>query len=186
MSMTLGPIVPARTGSSEVLPVARSPSSNVFWVILAYASAEARARPMLRERYGGLHGPRMESRRDANRRRSARETVGALDVRGRACGAAVDPRRAQRHSINVRRRRSDSAPGRARSAPSGGRVLLAELVHAPRGVDDLLLAGVERMAVRADLDVQVVAQRRPRLERVAAAADHVDLFVLGVNRRFHG
>ena len=37
----------------------------------------------------------------------------------------------------------------------GTRVLAAELVHASGGVDDLLLARVERMAVRAHLDLQV-------------------------------
>src|SRR5579872_991263 len=36
------------------------------------------------------------------------------------------------------------------------RVLLAELVDAAAGVDDLLLAGVERMAVRTNLNLQVL------------------------------
>src|SRR5579875_3598433 len=110
MSMTLGPIVPARTGSSEVLPVARSPSSNVFCVILAYASAEARARPMLRERHRTLHGPGTESRRVCARPRSGARGGG--------------------------RKPAGSATAR------GAAVLPAELVHAPGGVDDLLLAGV--------------------------------------------
>src|SRR5581483_5616161 len=65
-------------------------------------------------------------------------------------------------------------------------VLLAELVHAPGGIDDLLLARVERMAVRADFDLQIVAQRRAGLEGVTAGADHRDLFVLGMNGVFHG
>jgi len=42
------------------------------------------------------------------------------------------------------------------------------------------------MAVRADLDLQVVPESRARLERVAASAGDRDFFVLGVNRRFHG
>jgi hypothetical protein len=65
-------------------------------------------------------------------------------------------------------------------------VLLAELVHATAGVDDLLLARVERMAVGADLDLQVMTQRGARNEGVTAAADHVDLFVLRMDTVFHG
>ena len=44
------------------------------------------------------------------------------------------------------------------------RVFLAELVDTAAGVDDLLLAGVERMAVGADFDLQIVADRRARRE----------------------
>src|ERR1700719_2751031 len=71
-------------------------------------------------------------------------------------------------------------------AARGGGVLLAELVHAARGVDDLLLAGIEGMAVRAHLDLQIVSERRTRLERVAARAGDGDLFVLGMYGGFHG
>src|SRR5580700_8386766 len=67
-----------------------------------------------------------------------------------------------------------------------GRVFLAELVHAPGGVDDFLLARVEGMAVRAHLDLQIVTESRARLERMAAGAADGDLFVLGVDRGFHG
>jgi hypothetical protein len=42
------------------------------------------------------------------------------------------------------------------------------------------------MAVGADFDLQVVSQSRPRLERIAARAAHVDLFVIGVRVGFHG
>src|SRR4026209_1441874 len=65
-------------------------------------------------------------------------------------------------------------------------VLLAELVDAAAGVDDLLLARIEGVAVRADLDLQVVAQGRARVEGVPAAAGHGDLFVLGMDSVFHG
>src|SRR5688572_26652782 len=41
------------------------------------------------------------------------------------------------------------------------------------------------MAVRAHLDLQVVAKRRAGVEGVPAAAGHRDLFVLGVNSVFH-
>ena len=73
-----------------------------------------------------------------------------------------------------------------RLAPGRGRVLLAEFVHSAGRVDDLLLARVERMAVRTHFDLQVVSQSRLRLERVAAGAAHVDFLVLGVRIGFHG
>src|SRR4029079_10513530 len=82
-----------------------------------------------------------------------------------------------------------------RSAPFGrftvGRaglagVLLTEFVDAAAGGDYLLLARIERMAVRADFDLQVVTEGRARVEGVPAAAGHRDLFVLGVDSVFHG
>src|SRR5690606_29354910 len=51
-------------------------------------------------------------------------------------------------------------------------VLAAELVHAAAGIDDLLLARVERVALGADLDLQIFAQGRARFEGVPAAAGH--------------
>src|SRR6185312_14671579 len=67
-----------------------------------------------------------------------------------------------------------------------GGVLLAELVDAAGGVHDLLLTRVEGVAVRADLDLQIMPQGRARLEGVAAGAADGNLFVLGVGGRFHG
>ena len=67
-----------------------------------------------------------------------------------------------------------------------GSVLLAELVDATGGVEDLLLARVERMAVRADFDLQVVSQSRARLERIPARAGDTDFFVIGMRIGFHG
>ncbi len=58
-----------------------------------------------------------------------------------------------------------------------------EALDAAAGVDQLLLAGVERVALGAELDVQVVF-RRPRVELVAARAMHVGERVLGVNSAF--
>ena len=72
------------------------------------------------------------------------------------------------------------------SARRGRRVLLAELVDATRGVEELLLARVERVAVRAHFDLQVVTQRRTRLEGVAAGAAHVDFLVIRMRIGFHG
>ena len=42
------------------------------------------------------------------------------------------------------------------------------------------------MAGRADVQIQILAQRGTSLERVAAAAGHVDLGVLGMDVGFHG
>src|SRR5882672_2287854 len=64
-------------------------------------------------------------------------------------------------------------------------VFLAELVDAAAGVDDLLLACVEGMAVRAHFDLQIVAERGTGGERVPAAAGHGDVFVFRMNGRFH-
>ena len=64
-------------------------------------------------------------------------------------------------------------------------VLLAELVDATAGVHDLLLAGVERMAGRADFNLQVVTERRTRLEGIPAGAGDRDGFVIGVDGGLH-
>ena len=69
---------------------------------------------------------------------------------------------------------------------SAASVLLAELVHATTRVHDLLLARVERMAVRADFNLQVFREGGPRLESVPAAALHGDFFVLGMYAGLHG
>ncbi len=71
---------------------------------------------------------------------------------------------------------------------SGGlaRVLLAEFVHSTARIHDLLLARKEWVAVRADFDLQVVSESGTGHKRVPAAAGHGRIFVLGVNRGFHG
>ena len=64
-------------------------------------------------------------------------------------------------------------------------VLLAEFLNATSGVQDLLLAGVERVAQRANFDVHVLAIGGARLELVAAAASDVDFFVIRVGFGLH-
>jgi len=71
-------------------------------------------------------------------------------------------------------------------ARRSGSVLLAEFVHATRGIEDLLLARVERMAVRADFDLEIVSQSRARLERIPAGAGNTDFFIFGMRIGFHG
>ena len=76
--------------------------------------------------------------------------------------------------------------GEPSSASAGQAVLAAEFVHATGGIDDLLLARVERMTGRADFDVQFLTECGTRIELVTAAADNLDLFVLRMNLGFHG
>ena len=75
--------------------------------------------------------------------------------------------------------------GRLRRAFGFLRVFLTELLYATSSVDDLLLAGVEGMAVRAYLDVQLLFHGGARLPGVAAAADDLDVVILGVDTWFH-
>ena len=71
----------------------------------------------------------------------------------------------------------------------GGRnvgIFLLEALDATRGVDQLLFAGEERVAVRADFDAEHVAfDGRARLERIAAGAVHRYRMIVGMNTGFH-
>ena len=75
--------------------------------------------------------------------------------------------------------------GSAARARACGSVLLAELVHAASRIDNLLLAGIEGVAVRAHFDLQIVSEGRAGLERVAARAADRNLFVFGMACGFH-
>jgi hypothetical protein len=74
----------------------------------------------------------------------------------------------------------------AADQPSADAVLAAELVYATAGVDDLLLAGVKRVARGADFNVEFLTEGRTRFELVTATTDDLDGFVIGVNIGFHG
>src|SRR4051812_17804974 len=63
-------------------------------------------------------------------------------------------------------------------------VLLGKTFHAPLGVDQLLAAREERVAGRADFEVQL-RLGRPGLERVSTRATDLDLLVLRVNAFLH-
>ncbi len=66
-------------------------------------------------------------------------------------------------------------------------VLLGEALDAAGGVNELLLAGEEGMAIRADFDVKPVAlDGRASGEIVAAGAVHRYGVIVGVNTGFHG
>lgn len=67
-----------------------------------------------------------------------------------------------------------------------GGVLFLETLDAAGGVDELLLAGEERVAVRADFDAQHVPfYGAAGLPRVAAGAVHRYGMIVGVNSGFH-
>ncbi len=70
----------------------------------------------------------------------------------------------------------------ARAAP----VAFTEFIHAPARVHHFLLARIERVAVGADLDVEIAGQRRSGRELIPAAADYFEVAVFWVNVRFHG
>jgi hypothetical protein len=63
-------------------------------------------------------------------------------------------------------------------------VLLLEFLHAAGRIHELHFAGEERVARRADFDVDVFLGAA-RLKLVATAADHVGFIILGVTVFFH-
>src|SRR4051812_37893364 len=65
-------------------------------------------------------------------------------------------------------------------------VLAAEALDAARGIHQLLLAGEERVAIRADFHVDVLPVRRPGHKTVAARAVHFDFVVVGMDSCLHG
>jgi hypothetical protein len=66
-----------------------------------------------------------------------------------------------------------------------GAVFLPEALDAASGIDNLLLACVERMAGGTDFDVQGLAAGGAGCEGVATTAGDVDFNVIRVNAGFH-
>jgi len=62
---------------------------------------------------------------------------------------------------------------------------LIKAVHAPTGINDLLLAGIERVALAAYVKRNVLAQRRAGFDLIATAAAGGNVAVLRVNICFH-
>src|SRR6266513_211376 len=91
--------------------------------------------------------------------------------------------------ITAPERQQPSRHGDLRELLAAGRLLAEpalEAGHPAAGVEDLLLAGVEGVAIRADIGVDVaVACCRPRGEGVPAGAGHLGLHVVGMNVRLH-
>ena len=64
-------------------------------------------------------------------------------------------------------------------------IALVEAIDASRGIDQLLFAGEERVASRANFDVQVALLGRAGLECFAASAGNSYIDVFWVNSWFH-
>src|ERR1700736_3527807 len=65
------------------------------------------------------------------------------------------------------------------------RILLAEFIDATAGIHNFLLAGIERMAIGANFDLQILANGRASLEMVAAGASDFDDFIFWMDAGFH-
>ena len=64
-------------------------------------------------------------------------------------------------------------------------IALVEAIDASRGIDQLLLAGKERVASRTDFDVQVTFLGGASFEGLAARAGNRDFNVFWMNSWFH-
>ena len=64
-------------------------------------------------------------------------------------------------------------------------VFLVEAINTAGGVEHLLLTGIKGVALRANFDVQVLAERRAGFESLTAAAGHGNFSICWVNVRFH-
>lgn len=62
---------------------------------------------------------------------------------------------------------------------------LLEALDAAASVEHFLLAGVERVALRAHVQMDASAQGRTCLDHVAAAAGGFNFFILGMQISFH-
>jgi hypothetical protein len=65
------------------------------------------------------------------------------------------------------------------------RVFLAELVDPTTGIHNFLLAGIEGMTIRADFNLQILANGRTRLELVAAGTGDCDGLIFWMDAGFH-
>jgi len=63
-------------------------------------------------------------------------------------------------------------------------VLAIEALDAPRSIDQPLLASVEGMAVRTNLDMKLI-DRRTSFEGISACARHYASMVFGMDCSFH-
>src|SRR5690348_9643397 len=64
-------------------------------------------------------------------------------------------------------------------------VFPAEALHASGGVHQLLLAGKERVAIRADFQADIALVGGPGGKCIAARTVHADFFILGMDSCLH-
>jgi len=69
---------------------------------------------------------------------------------------------------------------------SAAMITLVKSVHASCGIDQFLLTGKERVALRTNFDVQLFAQRRTGFKSASTSTRDRDLFVFRMNFLFHG
>ena len=62
---------------------------------------------------------------------------------------------------------------------------LVKAIHAPAGIDYLLLARIKGVAMRAHINVEIFATGGACLYGIATTAGRSDGFVLGMDIRFH-
>src|ERR1700676_4353890 len=159
MSRPSGPMVPETAFRRVVFPVARFFSSN--FVLMRFSDG------WFALGSAALHGRTSESRE---------HFLGRARTRG-----AHEPL-ARMNSAPFRRKRSSQSS----LGFCSRRILLAEFIDAPAGIHNFLLAGIERMAVGANFNLQILANGRASLELVAAGAGDRDDFVIRMNAGFHG
>ena len=164
----------ARRSSARGAPVRRAPRRPSRGRQRKRARAPARARPRI-----SATGP--PSRPPASAGgvlgRAPRIARGSRSPPGLASARSTSSARASAAANRSRRARGASARGRLRSLL---RELLAEALDATSGIEQTLLAGVERVALRADVGVDL-GDRGARLERISAGALHGGGGVLGMD-----
>src|SRR5690606_21849726 len=169
---------PAVTGRCQGRSSAAARSMPVTWAASHAASSKALSVPWSKYRSAAVSADSHSS--TSSRRVRVISSGRPAAARNKAAGRAAPFASAGRGA-------SFANAGRGALAVAGAAaVLLLELADPSGSVDDLLLAGIEGMAGRADLHVQLLVQGRARLEGVAAGAHHLDLVILGMNAGFHG
>jgi len=111
-------------------------------------------------------------------------------------GTAESSARIRQRAARARRRLKKCAAARAAGAGKyrglrelsfrrRGGVALTELIDTAAGIHDFLLAGIERMAIRAHLDLQIVSDGRAGLECIPARSGDGNCLVFGVDSGLH-
>jgi hypothetical protein len=73
----------------------------------------------------------------------------------------------------------------ARGRWGGFAIATVESIHAPRSINQLLLAREKRVASRTNFHVQLALFGRTRLKILAAGTSYRDLVIFRMNSRFH-
>jgi hypothetical protein len=98
-------------------------------------------------------------------------------------------KKGQRNDLPFALSNPEAARNSIQPQPSKGSLLetvfFAELLHASRGIHQLLLTGIERMAVGAYFDVDI-ARGGARLYGIAAGTGNNRLLVFGMDGFLHG